>query len=106
MQTGQIPAWAQSITYRGGALQVTFSGQALTFNAVGSGSGYTIWQANISSYAGETGQLEFSAPWQTSGLLDNIQFSANAVPEPTTVSLSALGLALLALRQWKKAKAA
>jgi len=106
MQNGQIPASAQYITYWGGALQATFDGQSLAFTAVGSGSGYTIWQANISAYAGQTGQLEFTAPWQTSGLLDNIQFAMNPVPEPTTMSLSALGLACLALRRWKKGKAA
>ena len=91
MQTGLIPLSAESIIYWGGALQATFDNQPLTFNAIGSGSGYTIWQADISAYAGQTRQLEFTAPWQTQGLLDNIQFSANPVPEPGGLALGVLG---------------
>ncbi len=102
MQTAQIPFSAQSIIYWGGALQASFSGQALVFSAIGSGSGYTIWQADISAYAGQTGQLTFAAPWQTSGLLDNIQFSSNPVPEPSGLALAALGGLLLGCRRWRK----
>jgi len=101
MQNGKIPATAKSITYWGDALQASFNGQSLAFSAIGSGSGYTIWQGDISAYAGETGQLEFTAPWQTSGMLDNIQFSTTPVPEPSTLVLSALGGLLLGLRGWK-----
>jgi hypothetical protein len=101
MQTGLIPSSAKSIIYWGGALQVTFDGQVLLFDAIGSGSGYTIWQADISAYAGQTGQLEFTAPWQSSGLLDNIQFSSSPVPEPGAFALSALGGTYLVWRRWK-----
>jgi len=101
MQNGKIPATAKSITYWGDALQASFNGQSLAFSAIGSGSGYTIWQGDISAYAGETGQLEFTAPWQTSGMLDNIQFSTTPVPESSTLALSALGGLLLAWRRWK-----
>ena len=82
MQTGQVPVTAQSIYYWGGALAGSFNGHALTFNAVGSGASYTIWQADISSFAGQTGQLMFTAPWQTAGLLDNIQFSTTPCRNP------------------------
>jgi hypothetical protein len=74
----------------------------LTFNAIGSGSGYTIWQANISAYAGQTGQLEFTAPWQTQGLLDNIQFSSFPVPEPSGLPLAVLGAGLIGLLRWRR----
>jgi hypothetical protein len=86
-QTGQIPANAQSLTYWGGALQVTFNGQPLAPFAIGSGANYTIWGMDISAYAGQVGQLQFTAPWQTYSLIDNIQFSSSPVPEPSILSM-------------------
>jgi hypothetical protein len=73
-QTAQIPSSAKSIIYWGGALQVTFNGQALSFFDISDTPNYTIWGADISSYAGQTGQLLFTAPWQTTALRDNTQF--------------------------------
>ena len=102
MQTVLVPATSHSITYWGGQLQVSFNNQALAFNAIGSGSGYTIWQADVSAFAGQTGQFSFVAPWQTSGLLDNIQFSTSPVPEPSTFALAALGGLLLGFRRWRR----
>jgi hypothetical protein len=98
-QTARIPFSTKSITYWGGALQVTFNGHPLAFNAIGSGTGYTIWQANISAFAGQIGTLAFDAPWQTSGLLDNIQFSPVPAPEPTPLALIALGPVFLGFRR-------
>ena len=86
-QTGQIPSTAASIIYWGGALQVTFNGQPLAFNAISNAPNYTIWGADILAYAGQTGQLLFTTPWQTSAFLDNIQFSSSPVPEPSILSL-------------------
>jgi hypothetical protein len=74
-QSGQIPSSAKSISYWGSALQVTFNGQPLAFYAISNAPNYTIWGGDISAYAGQTGQLLFNAPWQTSAFLDNIQFS-------------------------------
>jgi PEP-CTERM motif len=101
-QTGQIPASAQSITYWGSALQVTFDGQPLSFTTISNEPNYTVWGADISAYAGQTGQLLFTAPWPNGGgLLDNIQFSSSPVPEPSALALFTLGGVLLAWRQWK-----
>lgn len=86
-QTARIPNAARSITYWGGALQVTFNGQALSFTAVNSGPNYTVWSADISAYAGQTGQLLFTVPWQDTAELDNIQFSTASVPEPCVLKL-------------------
>lgn len=91
-QTAQIPTTAQSIIYWGNALQVTFNGQPLSFSDISDTPNYSIWDADISPYAGQTGQLLFTAPWQTYGLLDNIQFSTMAVPEPRAMSLFICGL--------------
>jgi hypothetical protein len=104
-QTGTIPNTSQSLTFfaiLGGNFQVTFNGQNISYSAVGSGANYTIYGADISSYAGQTGQLLFTAPNQTSTLLDNIQFSSSAVPEPSEFALSGLGALLLGFRRWTK----
>jgi hypothetical protein len=99
-QTGQVPVVAQSITYWGSALQVTFNGQMLSFNAIGSGPNYTVYGADISAYAGQTGTLVFTTPWLSAGLLDNIQFSSSPVPEPGELALVAFSALLFGYRRW------
>ncbi len=94
-QTGQIPATAESLIYWGGALQVSFNGQPLYFFDISNAPSYTIWGADISAYAGQAGQLLFTAPWQTTALLDNIQFSSSPVPEPSVLSLFSCCIYLL-----------
>jgi len=109
-QTGTIPNTAQSLTFLAslfGTLQVTFNGQNVPFSAIGSGANYTIYGANIASYAGQTGQLLFTSPvsssaqFRNSALLDNIQFSSSSVPEPSEFALTALGALLLGFRRWR-----
>ena len=98
-QTGTIPVGTQSLTFfgvlggsvLGGSLQVTFNGQNISYGAIGTGANYTIYGANIASYAGQNGELLFTTPVQTVGLLDNIQFSSSPVPEPSELALLALG---------------
>ena len=96
-QTGTIPITAQSLTFfaNQGGLQVAFNGQNLPFSAIGTGANYTIYGADISSYAGQTGQLLFTTPVQAFALLDNIQFSTEAIPEPNGLVLFGLGALLL-----------
>jgi hypothetical protein len=106
-QTGQIPANAKSLIYWGGALQVTFNGQPLTLIDISNALNYTIWGMDISAYAGQTGVLQFTKPWlptnfSDGALLDNIQFSSSAVPEPSEFALSGLGALLLGFRRWTK----
>jgi hypothetical protein len=81
---------------------VTFNGQTLTLTELGSTAHYNIYSADISAYAGQTGQLLFTALWESSALIDNIQFSTLATPEPGALSLTALGGLLLAWRWWWK----
>ena len=104
-QIGTIPPWAQSITFWGsiGGMQVTFDGNPLYFSAIGSGSSYTIYGADISAYANQTGELLFTLPpYVGNASLDNIQFSSTAVPEPSTLALSAFGgLLVVWRRRWK-----
>jgi hypothetical protein len=104
-QTGTIPFSAKSITFWGsmGDMQITFNGIPLDFFGTGSGPNYTIYAADVSAYAGQTGELLFEAPteiegaqppgylWGGGGDIDNIQFSATEVPEPGELALIAMG---------------
>jgi hypothetical protein len=102
-QTGTIPLGTQSVTFWGdiGGLQITFAGQSLAFSQTGTTANYNIYNASISAFAGQTGQLLFSLPpYVSSATLDNIQFSSSPVPEPSTFALSVLGGVLLFARRW------
>ena len=101
-QTGQIPVWARSISYWGNdqGLQITFNGAVLAFSTLSTTANYNVYGADISAYAGQTGQLLISALSGTGGSqFDNIQFSSTAVPEPGTVALIVTGGWLLGCRR-------
>ena len=103
-QTGQIPVNALSLIFWGnvGLSDVSFNGQTLAVSLLGSTANYNIYGANISSYAGQTGQLLFASQPGTSDVIDNIQFSTSPVPEPNIMGLLALGgLFLAACRRQK-----
>ena len=109
-QAGMISTTAQSMTFwcnqsqfNGSSLiQVTFNGLPIDYLVTGGTANYTIYSADISAYAGQTGQLLFTAPVNTSALLDNIQFSTSPVPEPSMFALTALGSLLLGFGRWRK----
>ena len=102
-QTGQIPITAQSLTFWGGDNYVSFNGQPLSIVLLGIGSNpnYNIYGADISAFAGQTGQLLFTAPKLTGAIIDNIQFSSSTVPEPSELALGALGALLFSFRRWR-----
>ena len=104
-QTGAIPLGMQSMTFWGniGGLQITFAGQSLAFSETGSTANYNIYTADVSAFAGQSGQLLFSLPaYVNSATLDNIQFSTSPVPEPSTLCLTVLGGIAFAWRRWQK----
>ena len=104
-QTGTIPQSAESITFWGNdeGMEITFKGQPLDFMVTGITANYNIYSADISSFAGQAGELLFTAPPLTgSDTLDNIQFSASPVPEPNSFGLFALGGLLATWLQWRK----
>ena len=118
-QTGQIPVLAQSLSFFGNDLtgwKITFAGQILVFSAMSSTANYTVYGADISAFAGQTGELLFSAipypnpfgsfppTYRASSLIDNIQFSSTAVPEPGTLALVALGASLFGLRRKRNSR--
>jgi hypothetical protein len=104
-QVGQIPIGASSLQFMtasvnpvpAGGLTVTFGGSPLSLIPLGLAPGYTLWTADISAFAGNTGELRFTANqvggnWAT--YLDDIMFVP--VPEPSTWALLALGGAAFA----------
>ena len=106
-QTGQIPLTTQSMTFWWGtglnnySLQITFDGQLLAFSPISSTASYVIYGADISAYAGKTGELLFTeGPSAGEGVIDSIQFSPSAVPEPSGLALGTLGALLLGFRRW------
>jgi hypothetical protein len=104
-QTGQIPINAlsllfyQSLTVYG--LQASFNGHVIPLIQTGATSRYAIMGGDISAFAGQTGQLLFSAlPNAGNALLDNIQFSSAPIPEPSAFALVVLGGLLLGSRRF------
>ena len=100
-QTGLIPGAARSLLFDANdhisQLVVTFNGQNLPFFLLSTSSNFQTYGADISGFAGVSGELrftqqpifaEFPIVW-----LDNIRFSS--IPEPCTVSFLALGALLL-----------
>jgi len=99
-ETGLIPATGHSLLFDASgdvsALLVTFNGQNLPFARVGTGSNYQIYGADISSIAGQTGELRFTErpitpPTYPIAFLDSIRFSSGSIPEPSTGALVVLG---------------
>jgi hypothetical protein len=114
-QSGTIPADAQSLQFKawsfqsGGSLSVSFAGNSLSPVVLSSGESpsgqpYNVYGADITPYAGQTGQIDFTSIIQ--GLnwmeLDDITFSTTAVPEPSTLALIVTGGMAFGARCWRK----
>jgi len=102
-QTGTLPAGIHTIMFYSGFTwpEVTFNGQVIPVVMLGSGvsssgTSYEILGGDVGSFAGLSGELRFTsyAPLGQFGsltYLDNIFFSTQPIPEPSTLSLFALG---------------
>ena len=98
-QVGQIPITAQSLMVFGlvGPSDVSFGhdpfpgSHRLEMDLIGSTDNYNIYQADISMFAGQTGELLFTANSTYTDIIDNIIFSSSPVPEPSSTALLALG---------------
>jgi hypothetical protein len=105
-QTGLIPSTARSLTFFASPtslFQVTFAGHVIPLTQIGSGANYIIEGGDVSQFAGQTGELRFTAG---TGILDNIQFSSNPVPEPATGAFVVFGGLLFGFRNRLTAHAA
>jgi len=108
-QTGLIPGSTQSLLFEAkpgpGPLDISIDGQNIPYMVVGTGANYTLYGADISTWAGDTEQLMFSALEGYGGgnnwLIDDISFSTTAVaPEPSVFALTAIGGLLFGARKW------
>lgn len=107
-QTALIPSTAESLLFTASlpysaGWQVTIGGQVIPVTEISTvGSDYAVYGGNISAFAGQVEQLEFSAlagngP-SVNLYLDSVSFSPNLVPEPNVVDLFVLGGLFLAWR--------
>ena len=87
------------------ALNVSFNGQPLQTFALQDHGTYQTFGADISAFAGQTGELSFTALYPVQSLIDDIQFSSISIPEPSTLAMFAVGCgALLSVRRGPKAR--
>jgi len=113
-QTGTIPASAESLQFKETSyiqtLSVWFDGNMLLPVALSSGVSadglpYTLYAANLSAWAGQTGELEFSTSASVNYAydeLDDISFSTTPVPtpEPNILDLTAIAGLAFSARRW------
>jgi hypothetical protein len=106
-QNGTVPSTAKSIQFKeaeSGPLSVSFDGNALvpvplSLGVSADGLPYTLYGADISAWAGQTGELEFSTSSSVDyayAELDDISFSPTEVGETNPLFLMAVGLLLFA----------
>ena len=101
-QNGTVPLFAQSLQFKAfseGVLSVSFAGNTfqpsvLASAVAPSGQAYDIYGVNISAFAGQTGELQFTENFDQNypfTVLDDIAFSSSAVPEPGPLVLTGIG---------------
>lgn len=120
-QTGFIPDGIQSIQFliaspgQAGIVQpnpiVTLNGTSINLSEISQSGGIITMAGDVSAFAGSTATLAFQCEATTGGTfpanenyfnLDDIQFSAQAIPEPSTFALAALGALLLGFRSRRR----
>lgn len=64
-QSGIVPANARSLLLNAswGGLEVSFNGTPIPMRTLTSGGGYYVLSGNVGPYAGQFGELRFTAPW-------------------------------------------
>ena len=105
-QTGLVPEGSSSIRLKalGTDFSVSFAGQNISLVELSTGPNYTLYGGDISSFAGQSGELTLTAlavaPDNLSHnvLFDSIGFSPVAVPEPGVVSLFGAAILILMAR--------
>jgi PEP-CTERM motif len=103
-QTGLVPANAESILFKAqpgtASFVVSLDGQNITLTDLATGPNYTLFGGDISAFAGQTSELAFTAGiFGTGWNLDSIEFSPEAVPEPSTWALLVAGSGLFFFRR-------
>jgi hypothetical protein len=104
-QSGTIPANSKSLIFDwspGSIIQVSFNGQIIPLVQLGLYADYNVVGGDISSLVGQYGELRFTAARYMGGVIDDIRFSVQPVPEPGTFCLFGLGAMLLGWRRWRR----
>lgn len=106
-QSALVPADALSLQFKAqtySSFTVSLGGQMLSLIPLGTGSNYTLYGADISSFAGqpqpETLTITALAAPNTVDYFDSFVFSPLSVPEPSIFGLFALGGLFFGLRRW------
>lgn len=94
-QINFVPADAQTLFFKSRGLQmaelvVSLGGQSLLYSSISTGANYTLYGVDISNYAGQTTTLKFLASGAGGFAIDDIEFSSQAIPEPSTIVLLVL----------------
>ena len=109
-QTGDIAPSALSLRFSASGAQylsVSFNGVNLPFSQVGTGPNYGLFAADVSQFAGQSGELRFTeqaVPTSPLVILDNIFFSPTAIPEPSVLGMLATGAVFLAWRSVRRSR--
>lgn len=114
-QNGTIPAGEQSLQFKAwnflppySSFSISFAGNVLnpvvlSSSQTAQGQPYTLYGVNIAPYAGQSGNLEFTAVGDLNGPswveFDDIAFSTTVVPEPNVIMLSAFAGLLIWVRK-------
>jgi hypothetical protein len=103
-QTGLVPADARSLLFKASinpplsGFGISLRGQNLSYTAISGGPNYTLYGADVSAFAAQTIALTITG----GGVVDDIQFSPQPIPEPSVFGLFGLGSLLLGWRFLKR----
>jgi hypothetical protein len=93
-QNGLVPADAASLLLKvrnndSFSLVVSLAGQSLPYIAISNGPNYTLYGADVSGFGGQAVALTLQSAREV--FLDDIEFSPQAIPEPSTLVFCCLG---------------
>lgn len=111
-QSATIPSNAQSLQWKAvleptSNFEVTIGGQALEMIVLFTGSTYTLFGADITTFAGQMHELRITSlstaqrPFSSVNI-DSLVFSPEPVPEPTTLALVLTWVAALLFHRWRR----
>jgi len=95
-QTVQIPQNSLSVVFLfrsegARSFEVSFAGHVLPYVTTWSEPNFDVCAVDIAKFVGQTGEFRFTESLTGRAIIDDIQFSSEAVPEPSAVALFALG---------------
>jgi hypothetical protein len=115
-ETGLVPAGTESLQFRAhldvsgftGSFAVAMGGETLSLVPLQAGANFTVYGADIHTWAGRTAELDFTVIAQRPHIgdnylyLDSIQFSNEPIPEPGMCTLFNLGALLVGWRALRR----